>query len=64
MRILNFVALVAIIFSINILDGIIIIPTLALEQPNQTRAVIEPGLASNITSSLGSNLSNATAPAE
>lgn len=63
MRILNFVVLVAVIMTITSLGGIII-PALALEHPTQTRTVIERSLASNLTSSLGSNMSNATAPAE
>jgi len=55
MRIVNFVVLVAVIMTITSLGGIII-PALALEHPNQTRTVIERSLASNLTSSLGSNM--------
>ena len=64
MKISNAVVLVAIIVSITTLGGIII-PAFAVEQPNHTRTMIEPGLAvGNLTSSWGSNMSNATAPAE
>ena len=66
MRILNVFALVSIILSISALGGILT-PALALEQPidnNQTGTAIELGLTDNLTSNLGSNISNATAPAE
>ena len=66
MRILNVFAVIGVIVSITTLGGIMI-PVLALEQPidnNQTGTAIEPGPASNLTSNLGSNMSNATAPAE
>jgi hypothetical protein len=66
MKILNVFALIGVIVSITTLGGIMI-PALALEQPidnNQTGTGIEPSVAGNLTSSLGSNISNATAPAE
>ncbi len=67
MRILNVFALIGVIVSITTLSGIMI-PALAIEQPidnNQTGTAIEPaGLAGNLTSNLGSNISNGTAPAE
>ena len=66
MRILNVFAVIGVIVSITTLGGIMI-PVLALEQPidnNQTGTAIELGLTDNLTSNLGSNISNATAPAE
>jgi hypothetical protein len=66
MRILNVFALVGVLLSISTLGGILT-PALALEQPidnNQTGTAIEPGPTVSLTSHLGSNMSNATAPAE
>ncbi len=66
MRILNVFALLGVIVFIATLGGILG-PALALEQPidnNQTGTVIEPGPTGNLTSNLGTNISNATAPAE
>ena len=66
MRILNVFALIGVIVSITTFGGILA-PALALEQPidnNQTGTAIEPGLTGNLTSNLGTNMSNATAPAE
>ncbi len=66
MRILNVFVLIGVIVSITTFGGILA-PALALEQPidnNQTGTEIEPGLTGNLTSNLGTNMSNATAPAE
>ena len=66
MRILNVFAVIGVIVSITTFGGILA-PALALEQPidnNQTGTEIEPGLTGNSTSNLGTNMSNATAPAE
>ena len=66
MKILNFVALISIVVSITTLSGIIS-SSLALEKPTDTDQIgvaIEPSSASNLTSHLGSNIPNATAPTE
>ena len=66
MRIMNVFALLGVMVSITTLGGILG-PASALEQPidnNQTGTAIEPGPTGNLTSNLGTNMSNATAPAE
>ena len=65
MRILYVFALIGVIVSITTFGGILA-PALALAQPNDnnlTRTTSNHGLEGNLTSNLGSNLSNATAPA-
>ncbi len=63
MKILYVFALISVIVSITTIGGALISATAQPNDNNLTRATSEPLLEGNLTSNLGSNLSNATIPA-
>ena len=63
MKILYIFALIGVIVSITTIGGALISATAQPNDNNLTRATSEPLLEGNLTSNLGSNLSNATIPA-
>ena len=63
MKILYVFALIGVIVSITTIGGALISATAQPNDNNLTRATSEPLLEGNLTSNLGSNLSNATIPA-
>ena len=63
MKILYVFALISVIVSITTIGGVLISATAQPNDNNLTRATSEPLLEGNLTSNLGSNLSNATIPA-
>jgi hypothetical protein len=63
MKILYVFALIGVIVSITTIGGTLISATAQPNDNNLTRATSEPLLEGNLTSNLGSNLSNATIPA-
>ena len=63
MKILYVFALISVIVSITTIGGALISATAQPNDNNLTRATSEPLLEANLTSNLGSNLSNATIPA-
>ncbi len=63
MKILYVFALISVIVSITTIGGALLSATAQPNDNNLTRATSEPLLEGNLTSNLGSNLSNATIPA-
>ncbi len=63
MKILYIFALIGVIVSITTIGGALISATAQPNDNNLTRATSEPLEEGNLTSNLGSNLSNATIPA-